>query len=476
MVVIGLLAVLYWAAAAGAGESVPTLDSTRPVVSVREGTRLRPDSWILAPEVKPDVYEALLPDGSPLDVTFISDVDSLTFHVEVGRQYDFAIVHGKDRCETRIVGVRQVPAASFDAAYRAAHQGKITVEVPEVYELVNVAIAMTKTGLADRNLVYHDSDYYAAVRQWFDPFKSHPLLAALDSVLVQQPFLYANLKMNGYAFEFDDRGQIVQSPIYDRTAFRSERKNSLRPYLSGLQSFADTTRFRAFYAAHRSTYLEQVAFYRDSARVEEMRAWLDRNFPGSAGYNSTKIVFSPLVAYNQSSTWLESNGFRELQAHVNYPYPQDLPRRTKGASLSPEGQVLLRGDIVFTELNHGYINPEEEKRAVEVQQATSERDHWVDPAKGPGYYGGNAAFNEYMNWALVSLRAVDLAPPGDRATLVQIVDDMMTQRRGFPRFAAFDSFLVDLYHNRQPGQTVADLYPQIIGWFAEENAAATPAR
>ena len=188
------------AAGAGAGESVPTFDSTRPVVSVREGTRLHPDSWTLAPEVKPDVYEALLPDGSPLDVTFLSDVDSLTFQVEVGRQYDFVIVHGKDRCETRIVGVRQVPAASFDAAYRAAQQGKITVEVPEVYELVNVAIAMTKTGLRDRNLVYHDSDYYAAVRQWFDPYQSHQLLIALDSVLVQQPFLYANLKMNGYAF------------------------------------------------------------------------------------------------------------------------------------------------------------------------------------------------------------------------------------------------------------------------------------
>ena len=81
-----------------------------------------------------------------------------------GKHYDFVIAHGDDRCWTRIVGVRVVPAAVFDAAYRAAHAGRITVEVPEVYELVNVALAMTATGLADRYLVYHDSDYHRAMR------------------------------------------------------------------------------------------------------------------------------------------------------------------------------------------------------------------------------------------------------------------------------------------------------------------------
>jgi hypothetical protein len=49
---------------------------------------------------------------------------------------------------------------------------------------------------------------------------------------------------------------------------------------------------------------------------------------------------------------------------------------------------------------------------------------------------------------------------------------MMTKDRGFPRFAAFDAFLVDLYRNRKSEQTVAELYPQIIKWFEKENAAA----
>jgi hypothetical protein len=52
---------------------------------------------------------------------------------------------------------------------------------------------------------------------------------------------------------------------------------------------------------------------------------------------------------------------------------------------------------------------------------------------------------------------------------------MMTKSRGFPRFAAFDAFLVDLYRSRGKGETIADLYPRIIEWFEKENAAAIQA-
>ena len=148
--ITAIVAALCLVIGARAEEDLPILETTRPVVSVREGDTLRKDSWHLAPEVKPDIYEAELRDGRPQTVTFISDVDSIRFEVEAGKQYDFIIQHGSDLCSTRIVGVRPVPAAVFDAAYRAAHQGRIEVAVPEVYELVNVAIAMTPTGLADR--------------------------------------------------------------------------------------------------------------------------------------------------------------------------------------------------------------------------------------------------------------------------------------------------------------------------------------
>src|SRR5918912_3078737 len=70
----------------------------------------------------------------------------------------------------------------------------------------------------------------------------------------------------------------------------------------------------------------------------------------------------------------------------------------------------LRSNIVFTEINHGYINPEADKYADRIGKAISNRDHWVDKGKGPGYYAGIGAFDEYMNWALVSLRITDYVP------------------------------------------------------------------
>jgi len=464
-----LTAALSLAMGAAAQETLPVLKTTQPTVSVREGEKLHQDAWRLAPEVAPDIYEVGLKDNERLTVTFLSDVDSLSFVMTEGSYRDFIIEYGADRCRTRIVGVRAVPAAVFDATYQAEHEGKISVEIPEMYELVNIALAITDKGLADPSLVYHDSDYHAAVVAWFDHHREEPVIDALDAALRQNPGIYASLKMNAYAYEFDVNGWIVQSKVYDRTAFPGERVNTLRPYLKGLQKFADHSNFHEFYRRNRATYDAQISFYQDEADVHAMLAWLSRNFPGSSAYNSYKIIFSPLVAYNQSATWLENNGFRELQAHVNYPYPRDLARRAQGVTLSKRAETMARSFIVFTELNHGFINPEADKYAERVAHATDRRERWVDPSKGPGYYSGISAFNEYMNWGLVSVWVSDLAPAEEQPLLIQIVDDMLTKRRGFPRFAAFDAYLLDLYRTRQPSQTVADLYPRIIEWFEQEN-------
>ena len=456
---------------AAAEEGLPTLRSTRPVVSIRQGSALAVDSWRLAPEVTPDVYEAEIQNGTSATVTFLSDVDSIRFQVEVGSRHDFVILHGSDRCLTRVVGVNVVPMAVFDEAYRAKHRGTIAVEIPEVYELVNIALAMTPTGITDSGLVYKRSPYYRDMRAWFDPHRAHSAVAALDSMLQVNRNLYFSLKMNGYSFEFDGAGRLTQSKIYDRTGFSGERRNALRPFLDRLQSFADSSGFRSFYERNRPVYEAQIAFYRDSADVNAMLAWLNRNFPKSGGYDSNKIIFSPLVAYNQSATWLESGGFRELQAHVNFPYPGDWQRRS-GVTLSKPAETVARGHIVFTELNHGYINPEADNHASAVLKAISRRDRWVEPERGPGYYGGIAAFNEYMNWGLASLRVVDVAPKEDQPTLLSLIDDMMTKRRGFPVYADFSRFLVDRYRGRKPGESLADLYPEIIAWFEARNSGS----
>lgn len=456
------ITLIFLVCAINAQDNIPVIKSNVDVVSIQNGSELRKNSWRLAPEAKPDVYEADVIEGKQTKVTFITDVDSISFDVEEGKKYDFIIKQGDKLCYTQIVGVRFIPAANFDADYQKKNRGKITVEIPEVYELVNVAIAMTQTGLADNRLVIQDSVYYKNMRKWFNDYKDYKVIRDFDELLKKNPNIYFSLKMNGHAYEFGKNNKLVKSKIYDRTGFASERKNTLAPYIPQLEVFAISSNFRKFYKKNRKTYNEQIAFYQTEANIGEMKKWLDNNFPKSNDYDSYKIIFSPLVGYNQSTTWFESNGFKELQPHVNFPYSIDT-------KLSKESQNIKRGAIIFTEINHGYLNPETEKYNERIAKATSNRNHWVDPEMGDDYYPGNDVFDEYMNWALVSLYFADKAPENDQEKMIFAIDEMMTKRRGFPQFAEFDKFILKLYRTRKTDQTLADLYPQVIEWFKKNN-------
>ncbi len=233
-----------------------------------------------------------------------------------------------------------------------------------------------------------------------------------------------------------------------------------------MQSLSDAVDFRSFYRENAQIYTNCISLYTDTADVTEMKRWLDERFPDSSDYDLYRVVFSPLVSYNQSSTWFESNGFRELQPHVNFPYEKDAKRYGKMSKLA---ETIYRGNIVFTEINHGYMNIVAHKLRAEISDATSNRDKWVSKEKGPNYYAGNSAFNEYMNWALVSLRIMDYVLEAEQEQLIQRVERSLSGNRGFLQFKPFNRFLMDLYLNRGSRNSTADLYPAIVAWFADNN-------
>src|SRR5690606_14069810 len=241
------------AGSALAQSELPTINSNAGVISIQDGTELRRNAWRLAPEANPDVYEARLINGKPHTVTFVTDVDKISFTVEEGKKYDFVIKYDGKLCYTQIVGTRFIPAAVFDKKYQDNFRGKTTVEVPEVYEMVNIVIALTPTAREDNGLVYKRSPYYSRVISHFDRYKDHPLVLALDERLKQNRNQYFSLKMNGYSFEFDSRGKVVRRKVYDRTGFSGEVSNTLLPFLNEMQSFANETKFREFFAANRET-------------------------------------------------------------------------------------------------------------------------------------------------------------------------------------------------------------------------------
>ncbi len=116
--VIALILAVFAVSVASAQEKLPVIKSTSSIVSIQDGEQYRANIWRLVPEIKPDVYEAQLKDGKPHRVTFITDLESISFWVELGKKYDFIIQRGDDLCYTQILGVKYTPAAVFDQKYQ----------------------------------------------------------------------------------------------------------------------------------------------------------------------------------------------------------------------------------------------------------------------------------------------------------------------------------------------------------------------
>ncbi|MGN6493134.1 MAG: retroviral-like aspartic protease family protein [Agriterribacter sp.] len=81
---------------------LPVIKATSKPVDIRDGYHFKKGYWAIMPERKPDLYFVELPQNNHR-VSFITDLDSISFDITYGREYDFVILlNGKDSCYTRI--------------------------------------------------------------------------------------------------------------------------------------------------------------------------------------------------------------------------------------------------------------------------------------------------------------------------------------------------------------------------------------
>ncbi|WP_031527806.1 DUF4932 domain-containing protein [Dyadobacter crusticola] len=438
-------------------QKIRVIQAKTAKVDIRVDNDLRKGTWNIVPEARPDIFDVYTP-GKAVETTFITDQDSISFSVKPGDYYQFVVLlNGMDSAFTAIRGNLEVPRAKFSDAYQRKHRGKTKVEIPAVYELVNIVFAITSEGQKNNGLIQRDLDYYHEVMKWFTPFAGEPVVKRLNEELMHGN--YHGLKMDAYSFDLTGE-KITPSDVYDRLGL--DPVNHLLPYIEELEALAKRSHFADFYHKHQSFYQELIQGY-EPIGVAEMQRWLGVNFP-STRYDCFKIVFSPLVNANQSATWFLHDGFAEAQAHVNFP-----SRRSSDYEVMSKAAVDARaGDIVFTELNHAFIGPESVKFADKINQAFTDMSVWNDfdsPAKH--YDSPMTSFDEYMNWGLVNLRYVDLVPGEEQEKLIANIEQVMKNRRGFKKFPEFSQFLVAQYRSRKSGQTVADLYPAIVEWFVQ---------
>ena len=442
---------------------VPTIKAKSNRASVWLGKQFYSNAWKMSPKPQNDPEElgALVAKEGSL-IAIITDMDSIGFMLKQGESRLFRIVlNEKDTVWAEAKG--RYPKGNFDEIYKKASEGKTFVEIPSAYELVNIIMAISPTGVRDSDLVEHEIPYYQQVQTYFDAFKTHKAVTVMDSLLKANR--YYDIKMDSYNYDFE-KGNLMKKGAYNRISWGND--NTIEKYIPLFQDFAEKSNFLRFYKKKQSFYAPLIKAYKDSLGVAEMQNWLNKNFPATH-YNCFKIIFSPLVAGNQSATDFESNGFKEAQAHVNFPYVQFAQIKEK---LTPLSVNVKRGDIVFTELNHPFENPEFENEQNFPLFSKIPFNMAVFTTKGKpasSYDNPLRCIQEYMNWGLVSLRYVDYAPKEDLEALLKYRDGWMVNYRGFTKFKEFNRFLVDIYTKRPQGKVVADLYPQIIQWFSDNN-------
>ena len=387
----------------------------------------------------------------PIPVCVMQDVREtcITLEPDVPQDMVLRFAGGEKTLRFSYLG----PQAQFSEAYQAAHRGKIDIEVPRAYELVNVGLSLTPYAAENPGLTA-SSPYLDDVRSYFAEHADAAFVQRLDELMREDASSYHTLKMNGAAFDLADDNTLTRSEIYRSSAWTG---NDLLPLMEDMQAFAQSSDFSKFYAAHAQLYASQIAYLRDAVDVPGMIAWLGEEFPDVAPYDHTRILFSPLVGYNQSLKTFDEDGFRQSMPHVNFPYPAD-----SDAQLSRNALAVYRGLILFTELNHGYINPTIEPYSGKIEAVMPDLPLWAGNETAAGYGNGTGIFTEMTNWALVSVHAYDVLPEAEADQIAERVERIMIRNRGFTRFDKFQARLLALSRSQPANESLADVFPQLV--------------
>ncbi|APG64645.1 hypothetical protein LPB136_04360 [Tenacibaculum todarodis] len=436
------------------------LKSNKKKVQVKVINKSRIYNWNLNKELNPDENHITIRNRESVNVMYVSDIDSIMFNVKEETKINFNIVVAKDTFKQQILGVPYIPKANYSKEFKANKNGSIDFSVSELYELVNVIVALTDKGINDKERVNKNTEYYKSVLNHFSTYRNHNVVRKFNKFINQKNDYF--LRTNGLTYNLGYGNKITKSNQYNRAVYNDKSPNYLSPYIEDLQDFAKRTNFKSFYLINKEYYNSVVAEIKNKIDIPNMLLWLQKNFP-EIKYEYHNIVISPLTGNTQGIIMYENNNFKELQIHIGLPHVYN----NKMSKLS---EHIVKGDIIFSELNHGYLNKEADKYLEEINNAlNSKRNLLVTSKYGKGYYGRSSElFKEYMNWGLVALRYVDNCPKEDLKMLMERNIIYMKDKRGFKMFDEFQNYLVSLYQNLDGKETIADLYPQIIQWFSKQ--------
>ena len=348
--------------------------------------------------------------------------------------------------------------AYFPDSYIIKNEGNIQLNIPEVYELANILWALSPTGQRKGDLD-KTSPYYQKVVTYFKPFLGHAIFKKLDFSDSLYFDKYYDFRENSFAFDFVGDSLVENGP-YHYVMGEDRDHNSLFKQLKPLiEDFAKQTSFSVFYKENSSYYAHEIKREEELLPVRSMWEWLENQFPVMK-IQSYRIVFSPLIGGSHSTqvfrTFQKKRFFTEIVMFIC-----GTGRYEKMLLTEKQKEGLMSG-IVFTEIDHNYVNPTSQRYIKAIDSTFSNRDVWTLKGGDNGNYGSAVAvFNEYMTHAVFCLWVMSRYEKSVAEFVIKNRIDLMVNKRGFIKFKEFTQQLIKL---SQKNKKAVELYPGVLEW------------
>jgi len=331
----------------------------------------------------------------------------------------------------------------------------VGVEIPETYELANVAIALTNFAERRRHTIYRDSPYYASVMARFGERRTHPLITRLNEQLdgPNEWRAFYGFRENSVSFEIEGE-RLRRSSRYPAAIWRG---NVFADDSALVADFARVTNFHEFYEKNRAFYRGQIAEYQRETPIAKMWDWLEARFPNR--YDRYRVVFSPLSYGSHSTQRFTEGGVSETIMFIAGPF-------ATATAVNSRLREAIASKIVFTEIDHNYVNPVSDRHRERIDSVFADIRAWNHDTQGGMYDYAYSTFNEYMTWGVFSLYALDTF---DRETFDALQADLVKQMegpRGFVRFGAFNKKLLEVYQAERSHLDIDRVYEMMLTWAA----------
>ncbi len=349
----------------------------------------------------------------------------------------------------------------FNQEYIQKNNDKTTIEINELQELVYIILSLTETG-NNPAIINQTTLYYQDVIQHFKPFSKHEIVKNLNKDLKTSIVNFILLPANAYGFQFD-QNRIVPTNVYVFPAKGIGKyeinTNPIVAYIPQLEDFATKSGFRKFYKEHQTYYDSLKTMYKNFARIDEQKKWLEHKFDYKI--NSYRVLTSPLLNSINATHTFEDNQFKETLLF--------LPTIKENKDWTEQYNEANNTRIIFTEIDHNYVGPLSEKNKDKINIAFQNRSVWVDEKnKGTEHYPNPIKlFDEYLTWGLYILYANDHFKPKTVQQMMDSVNDIMVNKRGFIKFKEYNEFLVQLYKNNRD-KKIEYFYPELLDWASKQ--------